>query len=180
MNKPFQFISHLFDSVFLDKISEFERPDFRKREQSGFFFFFFSFFIFEALVTLFISFCSSFFCLFGWLLSWPLALWLLTSFPQKKCCWAGKLVLNIWWLVPELHRGRTLVNLVHRVFSTFSFLFLLGRFQAIFSFGLFLSSYWIDNHCHKGFCFPGMCFFSFSFFFFFFFFFDFRIPWPKD
>lgn len=60
MNKPFQFISHLFDSVFEEK----KKKRFQnlngliiEREQSSFFFF-----VFWALTALFFS--SSFLCVF--------------------------------------------------------------------------------------------------------------------
>lgn len=83
MNKPFQFISHLVDSVFPKKTSEFKRPDFRKRAIRVFFLlFFFLCLYFEALVTLF----SFFF------------VWVIAELVFLNKLSTGKLVLNISYL----------------------------------------------------------------------------------
>lgn len=95
----------------------------KESNQGFFFFFFFLLFFWSTHDALF---CFVFFLLifFGWLLNWPLALWLLTGFPQKKCCWADKLVLKHstarTWTSPRSNSGQFgQQSVVHLFFSLF-------------------------------------------------------------
>lgn len=137
MNKPFQFISHRVDSVFWRRFQNSNGQIFRKRAIRVFFFFLSSFFLFWSTRDAFSSF---FFCGLLWVIA-ELArwlLWFLTSVPQTKRCWAGKLVLNIWWLVTELHRQVELCSIwstecrppFRFSLSLLLFFFLLGRFSS--------------------------------------------------